>query len=169
MYNLNTPSLFIQDNNGLFKVLEGVMENHEKCPYCNGLGYIKNQTKFDFDEIYADYPKKGPGKKKGMKKLERTVKSEKHYSAIKQALENLKKLNREKQYYPNFDTFINNYEDYLEVEITQPEPLKKRYMPIITHPRYELSPEEKQQRKRDLGQLLVSITDNMTVESERDE
>jgi hypothetical protein len=135
------------------------------CPTCGGLGAIELHKKFDFQDLYDMYPKKGPGKKRGMKKLETLVKSQKRYDEIKEALVKMLGLNREKQYYPQFDTFINNYEDYLDLpDPSQPKP-PKVYTPIVTEPRYEVSQEERSQRKKDIGNLLVSLTKDLDIES----
>ena len=129
----------------------------EKCPYCNGLGVIPGQEDlFDFNSIYLEYPKKGPGKKRGLAKLQKICKSEKTFLEIKEALRKLLTLNREKQYYPGFDTFINNYEDYLEIP-EPPKPNKPVFTQIITHPKYKISQQEAEERKRDIQNLLVSV------------
>jgi len=102
-----------------------VSDNIEVCSECSGTGQITIASKLDYDYLYYLYPKKGPGKKKGMRKLATQVKSQKKYDEVLLAIKNLLRLNRENKFYPNFDTFLNNYEDYLDMKPTpkyQPYP-----------------------------------------------
>lgn len=74
---------------------------------------------FDFDVLYAKYPRKGEGKKRGMERLRRTITTEAQYNAFSTALDNylavLAREGRDLQYTKMWITFVNNWTDYLEV------------------------------------------------------
>ena len=76
--------------------------------------------KFDLEALYALYPRRGEGKKLGMKRLESKVSSQKTYKRIEAAIRNYAQLcakeNRQRCYIKLFSTFMNNWEDYEVIE-----------------------------------------------------
>jgi len=75
--------------------------------------------KFDFESAYRAYPRK-EGKATGMKKLEKTIKTEEEYTCFMQAVNNYatlcKQQGRELQYIKLFSTFCNHWKDYADAE-----------------------------------------------------
>jgi len=73
---------------------------------------------FDFESIYTLYPNK-EGKKSGMAKLEKTIKTEEEYRQFLHAVRNYLKLCEktgriQKGYVMMWKTFVNNWQDYLD-------------------------------------------------------
>ncbi len=75
----------------------------------------------NLDDAYGRYPKK-EGKTRGLLKLNQTIKTQDQLNLFLLAIENYKiKLNNEgtkKQFIKQFSTFVNCWEDYLELEKT---------------------------------------------------
>lgn len=76
---------------------------------------------FDFESLYKTYPNK-EGKRLGMDKLAKIIKTEAEFEAFKTALANYLELCRltgriEGGYVKQWKTFINNFTDYLDPEI----------------------------------------------------
>lgn len=84
----------------------------------------ENRTKqnrvFDFEVAYLTYPKK-LGKKAGMKKLQTCITTDAEYNNFCVAIRNYNKIiaqeETEKKYIKQFSTFVNCYEDYVDIEI----------------------------------------------------
>lgn len=76
------------------------------------------RTDFDFDKIYALYPRK-EGKKKGVEKLIKIILTQTNYDDLSKSVANYAKLNRqtEKTYIKQFSSFVNCYEDYINIEV----------------------------------------------------
>lgn len=83
----------------------------------------ENQN-FDFDSLHKLYPQK-EGKKKGMEKLAKTIKTTKQYADFAQAMNNYISLcvmeGRDSKYMMRWKTFCNNWEDYVEVDLPKSE------------------------------------------------
>ncbi len=81
---------------------------------------------FDFAIPYERYPRKGEGKKAGMERLKKLIRSEADYRAFCQAVDNYAALckaeGRERSYIKYWSTFVNNYTDYLDPEISEQPP-----------------------------------------------
>lgn len=77
-------------------------------------------TRFDFEAIYALYPRRGEGKKAGMLRLQQIILTQADYERFRQAVLNYAALcaseRREPRYIKHWKTFVNNYEDYLDVQ-----------------------------------------------------
>lgn len=75
---------------------------------------------FDFEVLYRAYPRK-EGKRRGMAKLKKTIKTKAEYDAFKGAMETYVALckaeAREPQYIKLWQTFVNNWTDYLEADL----------------------------------------------------
>lgn len=89
----------------------GVLENVSSDKPTDGV------VVFDLDEIYNAYPKKA-GKKKGMAMLAKKIKTQDDYDLIMLAVKNyrLSVRDTELQYIKQFSTFMNCWEDYVEME-----------------------------------------------------
>jgi hypothetical protein len=78
------------------------------------------QQDFDFEAIYARYPRKGEGKKAGMKRLKERIKTAADYANFERAVENYVRIciadKRDRKYVKLWVTFVNNYEDYVVVD-----------------------------------------------------
>jgi hypothetical protein len=77
-----------------------------------------NENVYDFESLYKKYPRK-MGKKKGLDKAKRLVKNNPSaFDDISKAIdrhnEDFKKSKKDLQFIQHFDTFINNYEDWLD-------------------------------------------------------
>lgn len=74
---------------------------------------------FDFEAIYKLYPRKS-GKSIGINRCKSKIKSQAKYDALKQAVINYasecRNENREDQYIKQFSTFMNVWEDYINLE-----------------------------------------------------
>jgi len=72
----------------------------------------------NFEEIYKTYPRK-IGKKEGMQKCKNKIKTEEKYNQLKVAVENYAKYvkSTNTQYIKHFSTFMNNWEDWIELDI----------------------------------------------------
>lgn len=77
-------------------------------------------SSFNFDVVYQNYPKK-IGKKKGLEKLKRIIKTEQDYKNLEKALKNytthLDNENAELKYVKQFSTFVNCYDDWIDYEV----------------------------------------------------
>ena len=75
---------------------------------------------FDFDRIYAMYPRLGAGKKQGLEKLKKKITTLDKYELLEQAVLNYAKLceSVEDKYIKMFSTFVNCWEDYIPEEAT---------------------------------------------------
>ena len=77
------------------------------------------RSDFDFKKLYAPYPKKD-GKKAGMLKLKSIVTNQQKFDDVEKAIKNyVDHIAREKlelKFVKKFSTFVNNYEDWLEVD-----------------------------------------------------
>lgn len=75
---------------------------------------------FDFETPYLKYPRRGEGKKNGMLRLQQTIKTEDQYKLFCQALDNYVELcraeKRQRKFVLLWKTFVNNWEDYLELD-----------------------------------------------------
>lgn len=72
---------------------------------------------FDFEAIYKLYPKKR-GKKKGMQRCLSQIDNQKKYDQLTTAILNYKEevKNTDIEFIKQFDTFMNCWEDWVEVE-----------------------------------------------------
>lgn len=79
----------------------------------------KNIPSFNFDHLYQLYPKKA-GKKIGVQRCESQIKSSDKYDQLKLSIENYSQQCRnddtDRKYIKQFSTFMNCWEDYLEIE-----------------------------------------------------
>lgn len=71
---------------------------------------------FDFDEIYALYPRK-LGKLQGIRKCQYKIKSLKKFEELKQAVINYAKYveGTEPQFIKHFSSFMSCWEDFIEM------------------------------------------------------
>ena len=80
--------------------------------------YISS-NKFDFDAVYSLYPRKA-GKKLGLKRCKSQIKTQNKYNKLLTAVKNYslicQKNCTDKQYIKQFSTFMNCWEDYIEIE-----------------------------------------------------
>lgn len=71
------------------------------------------------EDLYKRYPRK-MGKKRGMEKLKKIIKTETDFEAFLLAIENYKRYlireGVEAQYIKYFSTFVNEYEDWIDDE-----------------------------------------------------
>ena len=84
----------------------------------------KSEFESEFERIYSVYPKKR-GKTKGISKLKSIIKTTKQLNEFEIAMNNyiseIKSNRTEMKFIKNFDTFVNNYQDFLEsISITNP-------------------------------------------------
>lgn len=81
---------------------------------------MEEKPTLDFEEIYAHYPRRGEGKKAGMEKLKKSIKTRAEYERFCRAVMNYVALcnmeRRDRQYIKHWSTFCNNWEDYEELE-----------------------------------------------------
>lgn len=84
---------------------------------------------FDFESIYKTYPNK-EGKKAGMEKLKKTIKTQAEFDAFKAALSNYlelcRRLGRIPLYVKQWKTFVGSWTDYLDPGILPPEAPKDK-------------------------------------------
>lgn len=85
---------------------------------------IKNKREtpvFDFEKAYASYPRK-MGKELGMKKCISQIKTESDYNLLLSAIKNYsaacKKKGAGKDFIFKFSNFMNQWRDYVEIELT---------------------------------------------------
>lgn len=74
---------------------------------------------FDFEAVYQNYPRK-IGKKLGIERCKKKIKSQAKYDKLVQAVENYAAdcqiRNIEQKYIKHFSTFMNSWEDWAEIE-----------------------------------------------------
>lgn len=95
---------------------------------------IKNKHMYDYEALYKLYPKK-IGKKKGLQSCASQIKTQEKYEALKKAILNYAKhtQDRENRYKKDFSTFMNCWEDFVEVESVQAsKPNKKLIISILS-------------------------------------
>ena len=72
---------------------------------------------FDFEKIYESYPRR-QGKKLGLERCKRFIKTEKQYSELIRAIDNYSRYcsenNLEVRFVKLFATFMNEYEDWTD-------------------------------------------------------
>jgi hypothetical protein len=77
---------------------------------------LPSVAEFDFDLVYENYPRK-MGKKKGIEKLRRSVKTQEEHTLLLTAVENYKNYVQaqriEPQFMKHFDTFTNCWQDFI--------------------------------------------------------
>lgn len=75
---------------------------------------------FDFESVYLNYPRK-VGKAQGIKKCRSKIKTPEQYKKLCKAVDNYSQMcqssQTEKKYIKHFSTFMNCWEDFLELEI----------------------------------------------------
>lgn len=113
----------------------GVLSKSVRDPYAIRTESVRHTTRQDITEhnktlqntlvhsdewttdLYALYPKK-MGKKKGVAKLKTILKTEPDFQKVKTAIENymahLKANKTESKYIKHFDTFVNQWDDWLD-------------------------------------------------------
>ncbi len=83
----------------------------------------KETTEFDFESLYARYPRH-EGKKAGMAKLAKTIKTTDQYRDLERALENYVCQciadKTERKFVKHWGTFCNNWTDYVMVDAPAP-------------------------------------------------
>lgn len=88
------------------------------------------KVKFDLEKIYAEYPKK-EGKKLGMNKLKRIIKTEEDFNKVLASVRNYSKLKygTELKFIKQFSSFMSSWEDYLkiEAELDPMQALREKY------------------------------------------
>ena len=94
-----------------------------KCPKCkhewDELDAILSEPDLlDFDQIYADYPRK-MGKTAGLKKARAQVKTLSAWADLRVAVSNFRRYHElrgtEPQYIPYFSTFMTSWRDWIEL------------------------------------------------------
>lgn len=104
---------------------------------------------FDLEGLYKKYPRK-LGKKKGIAKLKTIVRSKETYDLVAKAISNYEQSCRlekkEEQFIMHFSTFVNKWEDYLDLVIEKPKPIfseeyNKRVTSQLEKPFPETNPE----------------------------
>lgn len=89
-------------------------ENKNRSIDTNGVDMIE----FDFETFYKKYPRK-IGKKSGLKTFTKEIKTKEKFDAINKALDNylslIAKEKKEMRYVQHFSTFMNNWEDYIDI------------------------------------------------------
>ena len=83
-------------------------------------GECGKMPQFDFEKIYRQYPRKA-GKRAGMARARRAIRTRAHYSCLARAVERVAKnyLGQDTTYCPYWSTFINQ-EMYLDEELPSP-------------------------------------------------
>lgn len=75
-----------------------------------------DRSDFDFECLYARYPRK-EGKRQGMDKLRRMIRTQAEYESFATAVDNYIQLchdeRRDRKYVKLWSTFVNNYTDYI--------------------------------------------------------
>jgi hypothetical protein len=74
---------------------------------------------FDFEAVYALYPRK-EGRKKGLARCRSSVKSRLKYDALLQAVKNYAATVTDPTYAKHFDTFMGCWEDYVDAGLLTP-------------------------------------------------
>lgn len=84
--------------------------------------------KYDFEKIWAEYPKKTAGKQSAMKYMARSIKTDKDYEELQKAVRNyarlVKKEKREQQYIKGASFFNDFWRDFIDLEF--PEDKEKK-------------------------------------------
>lgn len=79
-----------------------------------------SDSKFDFDALYKKYPRRGEGKKAGMAKINKTIKTPEEFERFSQAVGNYialcEKYQLKREFVKYWSTFCNNWEDYESAE-----------------------------------------------------
>lgn len=75
---------------------------------------------FDFDAVYAAYPRK-EGKKKGLQRCRSQIKTREKYDALLRAVKNYAAI-ASPGYEKHFDTFMGCWEDYVDAGLLTPRP-----------------------------------------------
>jgi hypothetical protein len=72
---------------------------------------------FDFEAVYAEYPRK-LGRKKGLQRCKSQITSREKYDALVRAVRNYRaiKAGSDEQYVMHFSTFMGCWEDYVEAK-----------------------------------------------------
>lgn len=90
------------------------LENAQRSAQLNA---ERQRVGFNFDEFYASYPKK-VGRQRGHRTFKAQIKTEKDYEDLKLAARNyykyIKSSVQDAKYIKNFDTFMNNWRDWLD-------------------------------------------------------
>lgn len=85
----------------------------------------KADTKFDFESIYARYPRK-EGKKRGMDALKKTILTPEDYQRFSDAVDKYcaicRRDRREDRYIKHWSTFVTSWEDYADQGTSPPPP-----------------------------------------------
>jgi|GEM_PF-6272893 len=74
---------------------------------------------FDFESVYALYPRK-EGRKKGLARCRSSVKTRSKYDALLLAVKNYAATVTDVAYAKHFDTFMNCWEDYVDAGLLTP-------------------------------------------------
>lgn len=78
-------------------------------------------SRFDFDSLYLRYPRK-EGRKLGMARLKKTIKTQAEYDAFAFALDQYIKLcaseGRGLKFVKHWSTFVNNWTDYIQSDLS---------------------------------------------------
>jgi len=115
----NTLQLF--ENKGLVSnTIEGDTTRSENGPYEEDRQTNKQtDLSLNFEALYQKYPKK-IGKSAGLKTCHRKIKTQNEYENLSTAIDNFNRVieieNTEKKYIKQFSTFMNCWEDYLEID-----------------------------------------------------
>ena len=79
----------------------------------------RQRVGFNFDEFYASYPKK-VGRQRGQRTFKTQIKTQKDYEELLLAAKNyykyIKNSVQDAKYIKNFDTFMNNWRDWLDAD-----------------------------------------------------
>jgi hypothetical protein len=87
--------------------------------------YHSRQTKarYDFDKIWAEYPKKTAGKQSAMKYMARSIKTDRDYADLQKAVKNyarlVKKERREQKYIKGASFFNDFWRDFVDLEFPE--------------------------------------------------
>ena len=75
---------------------------------------------FDFDALYAKYPRK-EGRKKGLQRFKSQITTRLKYDALTRAVENYAATITDPTYAKHFDTFMGCWEDYVDAGLLTPK------------------------------------------------
>lgn len=103
---------------------------YELCDILNGLKHFRApepepKVHFNFDEIYAHYPKKGPGKKQGYEWLKKNIKTKEQFDNCLIAVAKYAShcQNVEDKFIKHFSTWVKCYTDWVD-ETNEPRQIK---------------------------------------------
>jgi hypothetical protein len=117
---------------------------------------LDSLAEFDFEKLYAEYPRK-IGKKKGMQICAREVKSEEDFLQLERAIKNYAAhvLGKEIRFVKHFSSFMAEWQDWAKVDV-------KDWGPLL--PRRVTQEIERKACPRCFNEGLISVLDAKTHE-----